>query len=88
MDKCNGMKIKGKIPSVGFDLRGAEVVVSRADNEEHVDPVIGSFLLLLENDIKSGRHVASLPEDLAQTMLDNLHHAVVIDEDIDGEVAL
>lgn len=72
---------------VAFDLRGADVVVTRAD-EEHEDPAITSFLALLENDIKSGRHLSSMPESLAQAMLDNLHHAVDMDEEIVGEVAL
>ncbi|MBI3524060.1 MAG: type II toxin-antitoxin system PrlF family antitoxin [Betaproteobacteria bacterium] len=80
-----GIAVGGK---VAFDLRGAEVVVSRADNEEHEDPAIGAFLSLLESDIKSGRRLGSLPEDLAQSMLDNLRHAATSDEDIAGEVAL
>lgn len=80
-----GIAVGGK---VAFDLRGSEVVVSRADSEEHQDPAIGAFLSLLESDIKSGRHLGSLPEDLAQSMLGNLHRAVALDEDIAGEVAL
>ena len=80
-----GIDVGGK---VAFDLRGSEVVVSRADSEDHEDPAIGAFLALLENDIKSGRHLGSLPDDMAQAMLANLHHAVALDEDIDGEVAL
>lgn len=80
-----GIDVGGK---VAFDLRGSEVVVSRADSKEHEDPAIGSFLSLLENDIKSGRHLCALPDDLAQAMLASLHHAVALDEDIDGEVAL
>ena len=80
-----GIAVGGK---VAFDLRGSEVVVSRADSEEHEDPAIGAFLSLLESDIKSGRRLGSLPEDLARSMLDNLHHVVVPDEAIAGEVAL
>jgi antitoxin PrlF len=80
-----GIAVGGK---VAFDLRGSEVVVTRADHEEHEDPAIGIFLSLLESDIKSGRHLTSLPDDLAQAMLANLHHAVAPDEDIVGEVAL
>lgn len=80
-----GIDVGGK---VAFDLRGSEVVVTKADSEEHEDPAIGAFLSLLESDIKSGGHLTSLPDDLAQAMLANLHHAVALDEDIVGEVAL
>ncbi len=72
---------------VAFDLRGTDVVVTRAD-EEHEDPAIGAFLVLLENDIKSGKHLYTLPDNLSQAMLANLHHAIDLDEDIVGEVAL
>jgi antitoxin PrlF len=79
-----GIGVGGK---VAFDLRGTDVVVTRAD-EEHEDPAIGTFLTLLENDIKSGKHLASMPDDLAQAMLNNLRHTVDLDEEIVGEVAL
>ena len=72
---------------VAFDLRGGEVVVTRAD-ADHEDPAIGAFLGLLEADIRAGRHVQSLPDDLARAMLANARHAVNLDEDIEGEVAL
>lgn len=81
-----GVAVGGK---VAFDLRGSEVVVTRADSEEeHRDPAIGAFLSLLESDIKAGRNLTSLPDDLAQAMLANLHHAITGNEDIEGEVAL
>ena len=72
---------------VAFELRGGEVVVTRAEFE-HEDPAIGAFLGLLEADIRAGRHLQSLPEDLARAMLANAGHAVNLDEEIDGEVAL
>lgn len=72
---------------VSFELRGNEVVVTRAD-AEHDDPAIGAFLALLEADVRQGRQVGSLPEDLAGAMLANLEHPVDLDEDIEGEVAL
>ena len=72
---------------VAFDLRGGEVIVSRAD-AEHEDPAIGAFLGLLEADIRAGRHVQSLPNDLALSLLANAGYAVNLDEDIEGEVAL
>ena len=72
---------------VAFNLRGGEVIVTRAD-AEHEDPAIGAFLGLLEADIRAGRHVQALPEDLARAMLANAGRAVNLDEDIEGDVAL
>ena len=72
---------------VAFELRGGEVVVTRAESE-HDDPAIGAFLGLLEADIRAGRHLQSLSDDLARAMLANAGHAVNLDEEIDGEVAL
>lgn len=80
-----GLEVGGR---VAFDLRGSAVVVTRADDEAHEDPAIAAFLSLLERDIKAGKHLGSLPEDLAQAMFANLHPAVDFDEEIDGEVAL
>jgi len=73
---------------VAFDLRGSQVVVSRADNEEHEDPAITDFLSLLEKDIHTGRHLTSLPEGLARSMLAALKHPADSDEEIVGDVAL
>ncbi len=72
---------------VAFDMRGGEIVVTRVD-AEHEDPASGAFLGLLEADIRAGRHVRSLPEDLARAMQEHAGHAVDLDEDIEGEVAL
>ncbi|RRV46664.1 type II toxin-antitoxin system PrlF family antitoxin [Pseudomonas sp. p106] len=72
---------------VAFDVRGSEVVVSRVQ-ADHEDPAIGAFLDLLEADIRSGRNITALPDDLAQTMLANVRHPVNLDEEIDGEVSL
>lgn len=79
-----GLDIGGKI---AFDVRGGEVVVSRVETA-HQDPAIGAFLSLLEADIRSGRNITALPEDLAQALLANAGHSVSLDEEIDGEVAL
>ncbi|MGC8702863.1 MAG: type II toxin-antitoxin system PrlF family antitoxin [Thiomonas sp.] len=72
---------------VAFDLRGGEVVVTRAEAEQE-DPAISAFLGLLEADIRAGRRIQSLPEDLAHALLAQVGHAVNVDEDIDGEVTL
>ena len=49
---------------IAFNLRDGEVVVTRAE-AGHEDPAIHAFLGLLEADIRAGRHVQALPEDLA-----------------------
>ena len=79
-----GISVGGR---VAFDLRGADVVVTRAD-EEHEDPAIGEFLLCLERDIKSGKHIAVMPDEMVKAMLFNLQHTVDLDDEIVGEVAL
>lgn len=80
-----GVTIGGK---VAFDLRGGKVVVTRAEEAEHEDPAIEAFLGVLEQDIRAGKHIRTLPEELAQAMLANARHTVNLDEAIDGEVAL
>ena len=54
----------------------------------HEDPAIGAFLGLLEADIRSGRNLTTLPENLGQTMLANANHPVNLNEDSEGEVAI
>lgn len=73
---------------VAFDLRGNQVVVTRAEEPSHDDPAIGSFLSLLEADIRSGRHLTTLPDDLVQTMLATLALPVNLTADIQGDVSL
>ncbi len=70
-----------------FELRGDAVIVTRAQ-AEHNDPAIGGFLALLEADIRQGRQLGVLPDELAQAMLDNLQQPVNLDDEIEGEVAL
>jgi antitoxin PrlF len=72
---------------VAFELRGGEVVVTRAETE-HEDPAINAFLGLLEADIRKGKNVGMLPEELAQAMLANIGSVKDLDVDIEGEVAL
>jgi antitoxin PrlF len=73
---------------VAFDFTGDRVIVTRVTDEPHEDPAIGSFLALLEKDIQSGRHVTTLPDDLARSMLAALGKRVDLNEDIEGDVAL
>ena len=73
---------------VAFELHDdGQVVVSRAD-AEHEDPAIGAFLDLLAGDIRAGRHVRTIPDDLAQDMLEHAERELGPDGDIDGEVDL
>ena len=72
---------------VAFELRGGEVIVSRAD-AAHRDPAIGAFLGLLEADIRAGRRIRALPVGLARQMLAHAGQAADLDGDIEGDVAL
>ena len=80
-----GVDFGGK---VAFDLRGSQVVVTRVENEVHEDPAIAGFLALLEKDIAAGRHISTLPADLAQSMMSAIKRPVDLSEDIHGDVAL
>ncbi|WP_295383766.1 type II toxin-antitoxin system PrlF family antitoxin [uncultured Thiodictyon sp.] len=80
-----GIAVGGR---VAFDLRGSEIVVTRAEPAEHQDPAIEAFLSLLEQDIKGGKQLTTLPDDLAQAMLANLRHGVDMDQEIVGDVVL
>lgn len=73
---------------VAFDFTGDHVIVTRVTDELHEDPAIGSFLALLEKDIQSGRHITTLPDDLARAMLARLGKPVDLNADIEGDVAL
>lgn len=72
---------------LAFELRGDEVVVTRADVEQE-DPAIAAFLALLAGDMKAGRNVRGLPEDLARTMLEHAGHKVELGDDFDEDVAI
>jgi len=73
---------------VAFDLRGSQVIVSRAEDDPHEDPAIASFLGLLEKDVQSGLHVTALPEDLARSLLAALKQPLDLDSEVEGDVAL
>lgn len=70
-----------------FELRGDEVVVTRAQ-EQHSDPAIGAFLALLEADIRQGQHIGILPDELALAMQETLGQPLDLDQEIEGDVAL
>ena len=71
---------------VAFDLRGAQIVVSRVE-VEHEDPAITCFLGLLEADIRSAKHVSTLPDTLAQAMRATLSQPLDPATDIEGDVS-
>lgn len=71
-----------------FDLHDGVVTLTRSDTLAHNDPAIAGFLSLLEEDIRKGKAVGSLPEDLMQAMLANIDQPVNLAEDIEDDVAL
>ena len=72
---------------LAFELRGSEVIVTRAD-AEHEDPAITAFLTLLARDIEAGRNVRGLPDDLARTILEHAGHKVGLGDDFNEDVAI
>ena len=80
-----GVDVGGK---VAFDFTDDRVIVTRVTDESHEDPAIGSFLALLEKDLQTGRHITTLPDDLARSMIARLDKQVDLDEGIQGDVAL
>lgn len=73
---------------IKFHLMDDQVVVTRINEESHEDPAIKGFLLLLEKDIQSGRHVTTLPEALAVKMQAATDRSRDLDKEIIGDVAL
>ncbi|MFN2343973.1 MAG: type II toxin-antitoxin system PrlF family antitoxin, partial [Desulfonatronovibrio sp.] len=65
---------------LAFTLRGNEIVITGED--EHNDPAVASFLSLLEQDIAHGRHVSTLPDDLANSLVTALEHDQGHDQEI------
>ena len=73
---------------MAFDLRGTQVVVNLVDDASHDDPAIGNFLSLLEADIRSGRNLTALHDDLVQGMLASLTQSIDLAANIEGDVEL
>ena len=68
-------------------IRDGEVIVTITEPERQHAP-IASLLRLLDADIRAGRHLHPLPEELARALLANSIHAVNLDEEIEGDVIL
>ena len=64
------------------------MITTRGDEVFHENPAIGSFLVLLENDISSGQQLGNLPYDLVQAMFATLTQPVEPATGIEGDVAL
>jgi antitoxin PrlF len=73
---------------VAFDLRGSQVIVTRADEAPHEDPAIASFLALLEKNIRTGQNLCNLTDGLVQAMQAAATLPIDLDADIEGDVAL
>ena len=72
---------------LSFELRGNEVVVTRAD-AEHEDPAIAAFLALLARDIAAGQHIGGPPEALARTMQEHADLKAELGDDFDEDVEI
>jgi antitoxin PrlF len=79
-----GVEAGGK---VAFEVRDGEVLVTFAASPND-DPAIGAFLDVLEADIRRGRHVGVLPDDLARVMLESLGRVADSPDEIEGDVEL
>jgi antitoxin PrlF len=82
---------------IQFDVNNNHVVLTRAIDrfdEHHEDPAIQGFLSVLEQDIKLGQNIASLPQNLEQVMREILQDTTIVplntilEDDILGDVDL
>ena len=72
---------------VAFEIRGSQVVVTRAEVEAHADPAIGQFLEFLERDIAQGGKLSTLPRVLARSLTQALRRRVDLSAAIEGDVS-
>ena len=80
-----GVGYGGKI---AFRVENGKVTVHKLDIPHH-DPALGSFLKLIENDIKAGRHVRDLPASVTATLKQAIERVSVdLDEPLKGDVTL
>ena len=74
-----GLDCGGK---VSFDLRGSELGSCGNDETPDDDPAFGSFLSLLESEIRYGSNLTTLPGVLVQAMMATLTEAGDMGADI------
>ncbi len=79
-----GIGVGGKIT---FRVENGRVTVSRLE-APHRDPALGSFLKLIEQDIKAGRNVRDLPAGTAAALNRAMTVPVDLEEPLDGDVAI
>ncbi len=74
---------------VAYRVTGRGIVLERVDRD-HVDPDVGRFLGLIDNDIALGRNVGNLPDDVLRTMAEILrdYGPVDLDAELEGDTAL
>ena len=80
-----GIDVGGK---VAFEMRGGQVIVTRAEATPHENPAIAGFLHLLEQDIQADRRITHLPEDLVRKMMVSLEQSVDPNAEIEDDVEL
>ena len=73
---------------VAFEIKGSQIVVTRATSNEHADPAIGRFLALIEHDIARGERVSRLPPALAKSLARALKRRIDLTAEIEGDVSL
>ncbi|BDI05117.1 AbrB family transcriptional regulator [Sphaerotilus microaerophilus] len=80
----------GQVPGnkVAIELLDPQVIVHRVASDVDEHPLTGSLLAELAEDIRQGRHIGSLPKELAESMVAQLNGIVDLDADISGSVAL
>jgi antitoxin PrlF len=59
-----------------------------AASEAHEDPAIRGFLALIESDIRAGKNLTGIDNDLARSMFATLQNPHDSNQDIEGDVAI
>jgi antitoxin PrlF len=59
-----------------------------AASEAHEDPAIRAFLALIESDIRAGKNLIGIRDELAKSMLATLQNHHQLNQDIEGDVAI
>ncbi len=57
-------------------------------SDAHEDPAIQGFLALLESDIRAGKNLTGIRDELAKSMFATLQKSHDSNQDIEGDVAI
>jgi len=68
----------------GLVAQFRNMMVRWRHDERHEDPTIAAFLAVLGKDIRAGKNMKTLPQDLVRTMVDNLNRSAALSEEIAG----